>query len=232
MSAACSRSPAGAAPARAFGVVDQAVDVALLADQACRRESPAAPPRTESRARSLKVPMPLPFSDSCEACTKRAPLATSPKFQPSPIRLTWRPAAASTRRLQLFHHRARLVAHQVEAERVDLVLLAHSAAESIISLPIMRFSVAVLSQQVERSIAPAGVRGGGSSRARSRSSTDFSFWPARWCGCRPRPCRPAGRRGAAITICAELDDAARRRRPDRWRSCLRARCSGRGRSPS
>jgi hypothetical protein len=45
----------------------------------------------------LKLPMPEPFSDSISACTKRAPLATSPKFQPSPTICTGRPAAASTR---------------------------------------------------------------------------------------------------------------------------------------
>jgi hypothetical protein len=81
---ACSRSAVGAG-LLLVGVVDQAIDVALLRDE-LRAAVAAPPPRTASRARSLKVPMPLPFSDSCEACTKRAPSATSPKFQPSPIR--------------------------------------------------------------------------------------------------------------------------------------------------
>ncbi len=66
--------------------------------------------------------MPLPFSESCEACTKRAPSATSPKFQPSPSSSYGRPAAASTMALQFLHRGPRLVAHEVEAERVDAVV--------------------------------------------------------------------------------------------------------------
>ena len=43
-------------------------------------------PRTASRRRSLKVPMPVPPMFSCVALTPRALSATSPKFQPSPYR--------------------------------------------------------------------------------------------------------------------------------------------------
>ena len=42
------------------------------------------PPRTASRSRSLKVPIPAPKSSSWLACWNLALFATSPKFQPSP----------------------------------------------------------------------------------------------------------------------------------------------------
>ena len=42
--------------------------------------------------------MPVPFNIPCAACGKRAPSAISPKFQPSPINGTRRPAAASAAR--------------------------------------------------------------------------------------------------------------------------------------
>ena len=42
------------------------------------------PPRTASRSRSLKVPMPVPPMLPWVACTKRWSFSTSPKFQPSP----------------------------------------------------------------------------------------------------------------------------------------------------
>jgi hypothetical protein len=58
--------------------------------------SKGPPPRIASRAKGLKVPMPEPFRLHIEACTKRAPSATSPKFQPSPMSCTGRPAAALT----------------------------------------------------------------------------------------------------------------------------------------
>ena len=102
--------------------------------------------------------MPEPPSDSCEACTKRAPLATSPKFQPSPIRFTSRPVAWLTR-----SRKVSIAARgwcPIRSKRNESILywVAHNTAESIMSLPIIRFSVAVLAQQVECSTAPLASR--------------------------------------------------------------------------
>jgi hypothetical protein len=52
------------------------------------------PPRTASRRYGLNEPTPVPLRLNIEACTKRAPLATAPKFQPSPSICTARPVAA------------------------------------------------------------------------------------------------------------------------------------------
>ncbi|CPU66368.1 Uncharacterised protein [Mycobacteroides abscessus] len=48
--------------------------------------STGEPPCTASRSRSEKVPMPVPPSWPCVACSNSALPATSPKSQPSPYR--------------------------------------------------------------------------------------------------------------------------------------------------
>ena len=49
---------------------------------------------------------------------------------------------------------SRMVTHEIEAKTGDLVVAAQTFSESIISLAIMRCSLAVFSQQVEVSTAP------------------------------------------------------------------------------
>ena len=99
--------------------------------------------------------MPEPLSESCEACTKRAPLATSPKFQPSPIRKMLRPAAASTSAFSCSITLRGWWPIRSKRNESTRYCVAQVFTESIIKRAIIAFSVAVLLQQVDISTLPS-----------------------------------------------------------------------------
>ena len=98
--------------------------------------------------------MPEPFRLHMLACTKRRPSATSPKFQPSPSNCTSRPSSVFRRALMASMTERGWWPMMSKRKLAILYSRAHSSTESLISLPIIRCSVAVFSQQVLVSMSP------------------------------------------------------------------------------